>query len=146
MALERNGRLYAGLTRRYVSPSVLRCRRICSWSLTLSALLGALWRRNYARFIRSSTSRVVSLVRGLSRSIRALIARASQSHRYGNYISLYPTSRYIHRFGPGLVVYWFGHAPPDLLDDAKGDLAICGWALPNEFMLPDGRIIYQLQP
>ena len=48
---------------------------------------------------------------------------------------------YLHRFGPGLIVYWFGHAPLSLLDDLAGEVMIAGWELPHKFMLPDGRII-----
>ncbi|GAX09403.1 hypothetical protein FisN_6Lh224 [Fistulifera solaris] len=48
---------------------------------------------------------------------------------------------YIHRFGPGLVLYWFGHAPLDALDDAQGDISIIGWELPTRFMLPTGEIL-----
>ena len=46
---------------------------------------------------------------------------------------------YLHRFGPGLIVYWFGHAPR--LDNLAGEIAIAGWELPRKFLLPDGRII-----
>ena len=49
---------------------------------------------------------------------------------------------YLHRFGPGLIVYWFGHAP--VLNDLAGEIVICGWELPNKFLLPDGRIIQRL--
>jgi hypothetical protein len=48
---------------------------------------------------------------------------------------------YIHRFGPGLVLYWFGHAPLDALEDAQGDISIIGWELPTRFMLPTGEIL-----
>mmetsp|Transcript_27924 Transcript_27924/g.41223 ORF Transcript_27924/g.41223 Transcript_27924/m.41223 type:complete len:358 (+) Transcript_27924:140-1213(+) len=50
---------------------------------------------------------------------------------------------YIHRFGPGLVLYWFGHAPQ--LDDAQGDITICGWNLPNNLLLPTGEVVVQPQ-
>jgi Protein of unknown function TPD sequence-motif len=50
---------------------------------------------------------------------------------------------YIHRFGPGLILYWFGHAPQ--LEDAHGDLVLCGWTLPEEFLLPTGEILRQPQ-
>jgi uncharacterized membrane protein YqaE (UPF0057 family) len=45
---------------------------------------------------------------------------------------------YIHRFGPGMLLYWFGHAP--MLPDANGDLVICGWNLPETFLLPTGEL------
>ena len=48
---------------------------------------------------------------------------------------------YVHRFGPGLVLYWFGHAPLDRLSDSQGDIAIFGWDLPDRFMLPTGRLL-----
>ena len=48
---------------------------------------------------------------------------------------------YLHRFGPGLIVYWFGHAPLALLDDLAGEVVITGWQLPDQFLLPNGRII-----
>lgn len=46
---------------------------------------------------------------------------------------------YLHRFGPGLIVYWFGHAP--VLNNLAGDIVISGWELPEKFLLPDGRVI-----
>ena len=46
---------------------------------------------------------------------------------------------YIHRFGPGMLVYWFGHAP--ILEDINGDLVITSWTLPDEFLLPTGEIV-----
>ena len=48
---------------------------------------------------------------------------------------------YVHRFGPGLILYWFGHAPLDRLDDAGGDLHILGWQLPETMMLATGKMI-----
>jgi len=48
---------------------------------------------------------------------------------------------YIHRFGPGLILYWFGHAPD--LDDSQGDITICGWKLPEQILLPTGEMAVQ---
>jgi CDAN1-interacting nuclease 1 len=52
---------------------------------------------------------------------------------------------YVHRFGPGLVLYWFGHAPVERLDDSQGDIVICGWKLPDELLLPSGEIVREGQ-
>ena len=40
----------------------------------------------------------------------------------------------------GLVLYWFGHAPIERLDDGHGDVIIRGWTVPNEFMMPTGDV------
>ncbi|KAL3781260.1 hypothetical protein HJC23_012810 [Cyclotella cryptica] len=45
---------------------------------------------------------------------------------------------YVHRFGPGLVIYWFGHAPLSRLGDSHGDVLIRD-GLPDVFMLPTGE-------
>ena len=47
---------------------------------------------------------------------------------------------FVHRFGPGLILYWFGHAPIERLGDGHGDVLVTGWNLPEEFMLPTGEI------
>ena len=46
---------------------------------------------------------------------------------------------YLHRFGPGLVLYWLGHAPH--LNDLAGEIVVCGWELPSQFLLPSGEIL-----
>lgn len=49
---------------------------------------------------------------------------------------------YLHRFGPGLVIYWFGHAPLELLHQSqKGEIVVVD-GLPRRFMLPTGEILY----
>lgn len=47
---------------------------------------------------------------------------------------------FVHRFGPGLILYWFGHAPIDRLGDGHGDVLVTGFQLPDEFMLPTGEL------
>jgi hypothetical protein len=46
---------------------------------------------------------------------------------------------FVHRFGPGLILYWYGHAPIEFLGDGHGDVLVTGFTLPDEFMLPTGE-------
>jgi len=60
-----------------------------------------------------------------------------------NNIVLPQVETYVHRFGPGLVLYWFGHAPLSRLGDGRGDVVIAGGGLPDEFLLPTGELYGQ---
>eukprot|EP00536_Pseudo-nitzschia_multiseries_P001752 jgi/Psemu1/181823/e_gw1.22.195.1 len=51
---------------------------------------------------------------------------------------------YVNRFGPGLILYWFGHAPVSKLENANGDLLIVGWKLPETILWPTGNEQYGL--
>lgn len=48
---------------------------------------------------------------------------------------------YIHRYGPGMVLYWFGHAPLERLGNSQGDIVIAAWDLPEKFMWPTGEVL-----
>ena len=58
--------------------------------------------------------------------------------------SVYPQAKtYIHRYGPGMILYWFGHAPMALLEAGTGqndDLFVCSRTLPDSFMWPTGDV------
>lgn len=46
---------------------------------------------------------------------------------------------YVHRFGPGLILYWLGHAPINRLGDAHGDITIAAYEIPiKSFIWPTG--------
>jgi len=46
----------------------------------------------------------------------------------------------VHRFGPGLILYWFGHGPLSKLENANGDFVIVGWKLPETILWPTGEV------
>ena len=55
--------------------------------------------------------------------------------------SLVPQAEsYLHRFGPGLVLYWLGHAPG--LNDWSREIVVSG-ELPSQFLLPNGEILHR---
>ena len=47
---------------------------------------------------------------------------------------------YVHRYGPGMVLYWFGHAPLERLDNSQGDICIVQYNLPTTFRWPTGLL------
>lgn len=47
---------------------------------------------------------------------------------------------YIHRFGPGLIIYWFGHAPIEMLQANNADIIVAS-SLPDQLMVPTGQIV-----
>ena len=53
---------------------------------------------------------------------------------------------FVHRFGPGLILYWYGHAPIEFLGDGHGDVLVTGFTLPDEFMLPTGEFATAKNP
>jgi Protein of unknown function TPD sequence-motif len=48
---------------------------------------------------------------------------------------------YVHRHGPGMLIYWFGHAPIERLDNSQGDIVIVAWDLPDFWMWPTGEVL-----
>ena len=46
---------------------------------------------------------------------------------------------FVHRFGPGLILYWFGHAPIERLSDEYGDVSVLAWNVPEFVILPSGK-------
>ena len=47
---------------------------------------------------------------------------------------------YVHRFGAGLILHWFGHAPLEHLGNSQGEIVIASCDLPDSFMWPNGEI------
>lgn len=45
-----------------------------------------------------------------------------------------------------MILYWFGHAPLDRLGDAKGDIVIQAWNVPNTFLWPTGELGHRPTP
>lgn len=50
---------------------------------------------------------------------------------------------FVHRFGPGLIIYWYGHAPLERLNNGYGDVSILAWNVPEFLMLPTGTYLKQ---
>ena len=52
---------------------------------------------------------------------------------------------YVHRYGPGMILYWFGHAPLERLGNSQGDIVIAS-GLPDIFMWPTGEKLLNRDP
>ena len=52
---------------------------------------------------------------------------------------------YVHRYGPGMVLYWFGHAPLERLGNSQGDICIAQYDLPESFRWPTGETLRAAQ-
>lgn len=50
---------------------------------------------------------------------------------------------YVHRYGPGMVLYWFGHAPLERLETSQGDVVMVGYELPKSFKWPTGEVFHR---
>jgi len=48
---------------------------------------------------------------------------------------------YVHRYGPGMILYWFGHAPTEMLWEGTlgGKDIVVVSSMPNTRMFPNGR-------
>ena len=53
-------------------------------------------------------------------------------------------SSYVHRYGPGLIIYYFGHSPVETLEGVGGvgdDVLVCGWDCPEICLLSSGEVL-----
>lgn len=57
-----------------------------------------------------------------------------------NFDVLPQAEAFVHRFGPGLILYWYGHAPIERLSDGHGDVIVSAYRLPECIILPGGGL------